>query len=252
VRRIFITGASSGIGAALARHYAALGSALGLVARRANLLEALAVELGDGGARVTLYPGDVSDTAFMQEASNRFLEAEGGADVVIANAGIGLSKPLAAAGAERVARLWAVNTTGVSNTLVPFIPALISQRSGVLVAMSSVAGFRALPGNTVYSASKAAIIAFMDGLRMELSGTGVHAMTICPGFVRTPLTEKNQFPQPFMLEAERAAELMSRAIEARKNTYTLPWQMRFVKGGLRLAPEALLRRVISATSGGRR
>lgn len=241
--RIFITGASSGIGAALARAYANAGAQLGLVARRGELLESLGAELGACGATATVYAVDVTDTHAMRAAADDFVERTGGIDRVIANAGIGIGDTLREGDSESVARLMRVNVIGVTNTLVPFIPAALRQSSGTLVAVSSVAGHRGLPGRAAYSASKAALITFMDALRMQLVGTGVHAMTLCPGFVRTPLTETLQHDLPFVLEPAAAASLMQRAIEANKKTYTLPWQMDLLRHVMVHAPEWLLRRL---------
>jgi short-subunit dehydrogenase len=202
MQRIFLTGASSGIGAGLARHYARPGAVLGLVARRAELLESLAGEL---------------------------------------RAGVGIRNALREGNAEDVARLVQINVIGVTNTVVPFVPALLAQGSGVLCAVSSVAGHRALPGRAAYSSSKRAVTTFMDGLRMDLHGTGVHAMTICPGFVRTPMTDGMK-GMLFLVELDDAVRQMAGAIEARRNTFTFPWQIRALRRVLALAPEWLLRR----------
>lgn len=245
MQRIFLTGASSGLGAGLARHYARPGATLGLVARRAAQLEQVARDVRAAGAAAHLYVADVADTDAMQEASRRFLDAAGGVDLVIANAGIGIRDGLREGEAGEVARLMRTNVIGVTNTVVPFVPAMIAQRSGVLCAISSMAGHRALPGRTAYCASKKAVTTFMDGLRMDLHGTGVHAMTICPGFVRTPLTE-GMDALPFLVELEDAVRAIAGAIEARRTTYTFPWQMRLLKEVVVRAPEWLLRRVAPA------
>jgi short-subunit dehydrogenase len=241
VQRIFITGASSGIGAGLARHYARAGATLGLVARRAELLDALAGELRAVGSTVHVLPADVADTAAMRAAIEAFLAAAGGADLVVANAGVGIRSALLEGNSEEVARLMQINVIGVTNTLVPFVPSMASQRSGVLCAVSSVAGHRAMPGRVAYSASKKAVTTFMDGLRMDLHGTGVHAMTICPGFVRTPLTE-GMPSMPFLVELDDAVREMVGAIDARRDTFTFPWQMNVLKEVMVRAPEWLVRR----------
>ncbi|HET9931204.1 MAG TPA: SDR family NAD(P)-dependent oxidoreductase, partial [Polyangiaceae bacterium] len=187
--KIFITGASSGIGEALARAYSRPGAHFGLVARRRELLEKLAAELRGTGAAVSVYPLDVTDTQAMHAAASDFVERAQGIDRVIANAGIGIGDTLRDGDSESVRHLMEVNVIGVTNTIVPFIPVALRQGFGTLVAVSSMAGHRALPGRAAYSASKAAVITFMDALRMQLVGTGVHSMTLCPGFVHTPLTE---------------------------------------------------------------
>jgi NAD(P)-dependent dehydrogenase (short-subunit alcohol dehydrogenase family) len=243
--RVFITGASSGIGQELARHYGTAGAQLGLVARRGELLEALAVELGQRGASVFVYAADVTDSAAMRRAIDDFVARAGGADLVIANAGIGIKDSLREGDSESVARLMSVNVVGVTNTIVPFIPVMLRQNSGKLVAMSSVAGHRGLPGRAAYSASKAAIITFMDALRMQLADTNVHAMTLCPGFIKTPLTAKLG-RLPFLLDVDAAVRLMAHAIEREKKTYTLPWQMNLLRPVLSNGPEWLVRRFAPA------
>ena len=241
MKRIFITGASSGLGAGLARKYAASGVTIGLVARRAALLDELARELRTAGAVVHVYPADVADTAGMRDAIDRFVVTAGGADLVVANAGVGIKSALLEGNAEDVARLMSINVIGVTNTVVPFVPVMVRQGSGVLCAVSSMAGHRALPGRVAYSASKKAVITFMDGLRMDLHDTGVHAMTICPGFVHTPMTEGLK-DMPFAIELDEAIRYMSGAIEEKKDTFTFPWQMNVLKEVLTRAPEWFVRK----------
>jgi short-subunit dehydrogenase len=246
VSRVFLTGASSGIGAALARRYAVPGATIGLVARRAELLSTLAGELRSRGATAHVLPGDVSDTEGMGAAALAFLDAAGGVDLVVANAGVGIPSALDQGDAKSVARLMQINVIGVTNTIIPFIPAVIAQKSGVLVAVSSMAGHRGLPGRVAYSSSKAAVITFMDGLRMELHGTGAHAMTICPGFVKTPMTDVLDHKMPFLVDVEKAVDWMIEAIDRHDRTFTFPWQMRMLRHVMVNAPEWLLRRAAPA------
>lgn len=245
--RIFLTGASSGLGRGLALELAVPGARFGLVARRRELLESLSRQLEERGCHVLVLPGDVRDTDVMAAAARDFLGWAGGADLVIANAGIGEGRRDERVDPARVAEVFAVNLIGTSNTLLPFVGPLRAQGSGMLVAVASVAGFRALPGSVSYSASKAAVLTFVEGLRMELHGSGVHAMAICPGFVRTPLTDKNDFAMPFLMDCERACRLMVRAMTERRATYVFPWQMRALGAVLRNAPEWFVRR--AATRG---
>ena len=241
--RVFITGASSGLGEGLARHYARAGATIGLCARRASVLSAVAAAIERDGGRAIVHAGDVSDTAAMEQAATAFAAECGGVDLVIANAGIGIPHQTLQGKAEPIAGLMRINVIGVTNTIVPFVPIMIRQGSGTLVAMGSVAGQRGLPGRAAYSASKAAVATFMDALRLELAGTNVHAMTLCPGFVETPLTATLPGKLPFVLKLDEAVAQMTRAIERRERRFLLPWQMRLLGHVLALAPEALVRRL---------
>lgn len=241
--RVFVTGASSGLGAALALACARPGAWLGLVARREAELAAVAAAARARGAQAVVLPADVTDAPAMATVAGRFLGAAGGVDLVLANAGVGLGKSIFDASAADVARLFAINLTGVSNTVLPFLPAMRAARAGVLCAVSSLAGDRALPGHGAYAASKAGARTFMDGLRLDLAGTGVHAMTVCPGFVRTPMTAGNP-RMPFVLDAEPAARAILAAVARRSRTYRFPWQMDLVRRVLVAVPEGLLAKLL--------
>jgi short-subunit dehydrogenase len=244
--RVFITGASSGLGEGLVRHYARPGAVIGLCARRAPLLAELAAVVKANGARAVVYAVDVSNTADMQRAASDFVAECGGVDLVIANAGIGIAHATLEGKSEPIAQLMQVNVIGVTNTVVPFVPVMVKQGSGVLVAVSSVAGHRGLPGRAAYSASKAAVITFMDALRLDLQGTGVHSMTLCPGFVRTPLTESLPGKLPFVISVDAAVAQMSHAIEQHAKTFTFPWQVRILSTVLKFAPERFVRKMSPA------
>lgn len=246
-RRVFITGASSGLGAGLARYYARPGAEIGLLARRADLLQDLANEVAGAGATAHLYCQDVRDTDAMGKVIEQYLQHSGGIDVVIANAGVGLNYNAHEASAKQAATLMHINVTGVINTLLPFLPVMRSQREGTLVALSSVAGFRALPWRSAYCASKAAVRIYMDGLRMELHASGVHAMTICPGFVDTALTQDTP-DRMFLLDVPTAVRKITRAIEKRRKTYIFPWPWRLLNPIWTLVPEVLLRKLVPPTS----
>ncbi|MEP7180893.1 MAG: SDR family oxidoreductase [Betaproteobacteria bacterium] len=235
---VFITGASSGIGAALARHYAAAGATVGLFARRRDTLDALAAGLP--AARAVVYEGDVRAAAALARAAADFVARFGSPDVVIANAGI--SRGTITDFAEDLPAFEAVldtNMLGIVRTFHPFMAAMRAARRGTLVGIASVAGFRGLPGSGAYSASKAASIAYLESLRVELSGSGVAVVTICPGFIRTPMTAKNPYRMPFLTDADKAARLIVRAIARRKRFYVLPWQMALVGRALRVLPRPL-------------
>ena len=234
---VIITGASSGIGRALAMEYGARGATLGLIARRADLLALLAASLP---VRSYTYAVDVTDASALAMAAQEFVASVGTPDVVIANAGVSAGtltgKPEDNAVFEEIL---AINVTGMMLTFQPFVEAMKRQRKGVLVGIASVAGFRGLPGAAAYSASKAAAISYLESLRVELRGSGVSVVTICPGYVVTPMTSKNPYRMPFLIDAGVAASKMARAIAARKRFYVLPWQMALVGWVLRRLPRPL-------------
>ncbi len=227
-QRIFITGASAGIGKALALAYAAPGVTLGLVARRKPLLDALEAELEARGAKVFCYPVDVRDAAKMARAVNGFVKSAGGVELAIANAGISARGGLTDGSAEPLAEVITVNVQGALHTLVPAVPHMVRQKRGHLVTIGSVAGFRGLPGRAEYNASKAAVKILMDGFRLELRRHGIRVTTICPGFVKSEMTARNKFRMPFLLEADQAARTIVSAIRRRKKTYVFPWQWRLL------------------------
>ncbi len=234
---VFITGASSGIGAALAAHYARAGASLGLVARRADALAAVA----DGLATTTVtYTADVADRAAMRAAAEDFIASQGVPDIVIANAGVSVGTlagaPQDLPAVERVLR---TNVIGLAATLAPFVAPMREQGSGILVGIASVAGFRGLPGAGAYSASKAAAINYLESLRIELAGSGVAVVTVCPGYIDTPMTRVNRYRMPFLLDADECARRIARAIEARRSFVVVPWQMALVGRLIRVLPNWL-------------
>lgn len=238
--RMLITGASAGIGLALARHYARPGAVLGLVARRAQRLEAARQALQATGAAVHAYSADVRDAARMGQVVREFWDAAGGVDIAVANAGISLGDGLRVGNPAPACEVIAVNVQGAINTLLPLIPLMLERRSGHLVAVGSVAGFRGLPGKGAYSASKAALKTLLDAWRVQLRGSGVFVTTLCPGYIATELTEGNPYPMPFILPVDDAARQIARAIERRATIYVFPWQMRLAVPLLRVVPDWLL------------
>ncbi len=234
LHRVFITGASSGIGEALARHYAQRGAVLGLVARRREQLEALQRELP--GTHL-IYPADVTDAEALAAAARDFMAQGGPPDIVIANAGVSAGT-LTEYGADLAAflRIFAVNVAGIFATFSPFVAPMRGAGRGRLVGIASVAGIRGLPGAGAYSASKAAAIAYLESLRVELHGSGVRVVTICPGYIATPMTAVNTYPMPFMLPADVAARRMARVIDSGRSYAVVPWQMGVVAKLLRMLP----------------
>lgn len=235
--RVFITGASSGIGAALARHYAARGATLGLVARREDVLQALCAALPGQGHRG--YAVDVRDTRALHAAAEDFLRG-GTVDVVIASAGVSFGT-LTAEPADLAAfrDIFDINVLGTAATFAPFLASMCDRRHGTLVGIASVAGVRGLPGAGAYCASKAAVRLYCESLRVELRGTGVRVVTLAPGFVATPMTAGNPYRMPFLMSAERFAARAGRAIEAGDRYRVIPWPMAWVARLLQLVPGAL-------------
>lgn len=249
--RIFITGASSGIGSALATHYAATGAILGLAARRADQLEALAVVLrAHGASAVSCYPLDVTDAAALRAAAEAFTTSHGAPDIVIANAGVSAGTLTEyAEDLDVIQRIFAINVFGMAATFSPFIAPMRAAaqqgRPGRLVGIGSVAGIRGLPGAEAYSASKAAAITYLESLRLELRDAGIKVVTIAPGYIATPMTAINPYRMPFLLPADEAARRFARAI-ARGSSYTvIPWQMGVVAKFLRILPNWLYDRLFA-------
>ncbi len=224
--RVVITGASSGIGEALARHYLAAGAEVALIARRPVNAE-----------RAISYSLDVTDEAALAAAARDFLDRFGAPDLVIANAGISSgTRGADPSDLAKLRRVLDVNVAGLAATLAAFAPAMREAGRGTLAGIASVAGFRGLPGNGAYCASKAAAIAWLESLRAELHGSGVSVVCICPGYIDTPMTQVNRFRMPFLLSADEAARRIARAIAARRRLAVIPWQMALVSVLLRAMP----------------
>ena len=243
VPTVFITGASSGIGESLARLYASRGFQLGLVARRNELLEKLAADLIP---RPAIYALDVRDAAGLKQAANDFMSRFGIPTIVIANAGVSrgtlteIEDDLKA-----FQEIFDINVMGMVNTFHPFVTPMQQAAKGTLVGIASVAGFRGIPGGGAYSASKAAAIKYCESLRVELHGSGVSVVTICPGYIRTPMTAVNKFKMPFLIDVDEAVMRFARAIDARTSFTVIPWTMGIAGRVLRIVPNWLYDRVFS-------
>lgn len=235
--KVFITGASSGIGAALAKHYASQGATLGLVARRGELLQELAAKLN---APVATYALDVRNADALDQAAQDFIGRFGVPDIVIANAGISRGT-LTENKEDSVAfrAIMDINVLGMVHTFQPFIAAMRQAGKGSLVGIASVAGIRGLPGAGAYSASKAAVISYLESLRVEMAPSGIHVTTIVPGYIRTPMTEVNTYKMPFLMEADVAAVKFAKAIANKRRFVVIPWQMGCLARFMRFIPPFL-------------
>ena len=235
---VFITGASAGIGEALARHYASRGATLGLFARRGEALAAMAAALAP--ATCATYIGDVRDADALRRAAADFIRRFGATDIVIGNAGVSVGTLTQYGEDAAVFRtVLDTNVLGLVHTFQPFLDEMLAAHRGTLVGIASVAGFRGLPGAGAYSASKAGAIAYLESLRVEMTGTGVKVVTICPGYIATAMTAKNPYRMPFLLPVDKAAELIAAAIARGSRFYVLPWQMAMLGRIFRMLPRPL-------------
>jgi len=238
-KRVFLTGASDGIGAAVA---AALGrerAQVLLFARRADRLDGVAAAIRQAGGAALACAGDVCHQADLDRAVAAARDAWGGLDIVIANAGVGDGETIDRMDPDRMVHVIEVNVNGVLRTVAATLPLLLAQGSGQLVGVASPAGFRGLPRGGAYSASKAAVTRFFESLRAKARARGVYVTVVHPGFVRTELTSRNKFKMPFLLDPEQAAEHILDAIRARRREYVFPWQMAVLMGVVRRLPNAL-------------
>mgnify|MGYP001189054682 FL=1 len=242
---VFITGASSGIGQALAERYHRAGWRLALAARRDAEMKSWAKARGMGAGSYEIYGADVSQPDSIIAAGQACMERQGLPDVVIANAGISVGVDTAQrADIDTMARVFATNNLGLAATFHPFVAAMARRGSGRLVGVASVAGIRGLPGHGAYCASKAAVISYCESLRGELRSSGVRVVTICPGYVDTPLTRENRYAMPFLMRPEAFADKALRVIESGASYRVIPWQMGVVAKLLRLLPDAWFDRLL--------
>ena len=242
---VYITGASSGIGQALALQYYERGYTLALVARRTEVMAQWAQENQLDAQRYALYHADVADIDSACAAGQACLDQQGLPDIVIANAGISWGvdtshrEDLAA-----MQQVLASNVMGVAATFQPFIAPMVARGSGRLVGISSIAGIRGLPGHGAYCASKTAVIAYCESLRAELQTSGVAVVTVLPGYVDTPLTRNNPYPMPFLLQPQEFAQRAHRVIERKARYAIIPWQMAAIGRIMRLLPAFMWDRMV--------
>jgi short-subunit dehydrogenase len=220
-----ITGASSGIGGALAIELAGRGARLGLVARRAEALSEVARSIEANGGRAVVLPADVRDADSLRAAAERLQIEIGPADVLIANAGIGPTRDGSELNPKEVSDVININVIGAANSVGAVLPQMMARSQGHLVVISSLAAYRGLPRSAAYCASKAAVSALFESLRLDLEPKGIAVTIIHPGFIKTPLTAGREAQMPFLMELDDAVQKIVRAIEKRKKSYAFPWQL---------------------------
>jgi short-subunit dehydrogenase len=245
---VLITGASSGIGRALALELGKRGAHLGLTARRAEELSKVAEEVSRAGGQALVLPADVRSTEEINKVAERVREKWGRVDVMIANAGMSTTTAGAQLDAGEAGDVITINVIGVVNSVASVLPDMVKRGDGQLVAISSLASYRGLPKSGAYSASKAAVSTFFESLRVDLRRSGIAVTVIHPGFIRTPMTANRKKKLPFLLEVDDAACRIIRAVERRARTYAFPWQLASLVRVIRHMPGALYDRLASNTS----
>jgi short-subunit dehydrogenase len=243
-----ITGASSGIGWALAKELSRRGAKVGLVARRRENLEKLAAEIAAANGTAAFATADVADREQTISAIRSLSAQLGPIDLLVANAGYGVPTQLEPMNVPEIEKTFKINVFGVIYSIEAALPDMLSRNRGHLVAVSSAAAYKGLPGESAYCASKAAVNVYMEGLRIQLRPRGIAVTAICPGFVTTEMTAGNKFDMPWLMDADRAAQLITWALSKKKSKYTFPWQMRILMWASRFAPDWYVRRAMKPAS----
>jgi len=238
-KKIFIMGASTGIGRALAQEYSKQNVILGLAARRLELLEEVAEICRKSNTETHIYKVDVTNENECSNSANDFINITGGIDIVIANSGVGRNDDILSGASDKINTVLSTNILGVTNTILPFIPTLKEQSSGSIVVISSVASFIPLPGRGGYASSKIAVRRLFDSWRPTLKEFSINTITICPGFIDTPMTERIRF-KPFLKDVDIAAKSFIKAIEKGKKTYIYPWQMYLLTKIVKVIPQSII------------
>lgn len=239
-----ITGASSGIGWALARSLAAEGCKVGLVARRREQLADLAGQIEKAGGSAAFAVADVAERTQTVAAIHDVAARLGPVDLLVANAGVGAPTTVEPFNVGDIEKQFRVNVLGIVYSIEAVLPQMLQRRRGHVAAISSLAAYKGLPGESAYTSSKAAVNVFMDGLRVQLRSKGIAVTTICPGFVQTPMTETNEFKMPWLLTADEAAKRIVRALKRKRKVYNFPWQTVLLMKCARWAPDWLLERTM--------
>lgn len=236
---VLITGASSGIGRGIATQVARHGAKLGLVARRAAVLEELVNELTAKGGQAVALPADVQDYDSLNSAVTSLREELGPVDLLIANAGIGATTDPAELKPAEVAKVINVNMLGAVNSVAAVVPGMVEKGSGHLVVISSLAAYRGLPKSAAYCASKAGVSAFFESLRLDLEPRGINVTIIHPGFIKTALTEGRHARMPYLMELDDAVLKIVHAIEKRRKSYAFPWQLASIVRAAMVMPNSM-------------
>jgi short-subunit dehydrogenase len=236
---VMITGASSGIGRGVALETAARGASVGLVARREELLHELEDEIGALNVKVVVAAADVRDAAAVRAAADRFRKELGPIDVLVANAGVGTSSHAVQLQPDHVAEVININVLGGVNTVAAVAPEMVERGQGRLVAISSLAAYRGLAKSAAYCASKAAMSAYFESVRIDLRNTGVEVTIIHPGFIKTAITAGREAKMPYLMELDDAVKKIVAAIEKGKRSYAFPWQLASMVRVTMLLPPAM-------------
>ena len=241
-----ITGASSGIGRALARELASQGCRVGLVARRKELLDALAAEIRQAGGTAETAAADVGDRGQTLAAVHDLRHRLGPIDLLVANAGVGAPTILEPFNVGQVEQMFRVNLLGVIFSIEAVLPEMLKRRQGHLAAVSSLGAYKGLPGESAYCASKAAVNTYLEGLRIQLREHHIAVTTVCPGFIETPMTAVNQFHMPGLMSAEKAARKIARALRRKRKVYNFPWRTTWLMKLTRWLPDWVVARVMKS------
>ena len=246
-----ITGASSGIGWELAKVLARQGCAVGLLARRRDRLEALAAEIQGAGGKAAIAVANVAERHPTIDAIHSLRAQLGPVDLLVANSGVGLPTTLEPMNMDQVENMIKVNYLGVVYAIEAVLPEMLQRGKGHLAAVSSLASYKGMPGESGYCSSKAAVNVYMEGLRIQLRTRGIAVTTICPGFVKTAMTDVNVFPMPWLMSAEKAANKIAAALKRKKKVYNFPWQMALLMRLTRWAPDWIMARAVGGYTGDR-
>jgi short-subunit dehydrogenase len=242
---VVITGASSGLGEALAIEMGRRGHTLGLVSRRLDMLGEVAEKVRATGAKAAIAAADCTDREAVHRAVASLVEVNGPVDLLVANAGGGGPTPATKIDAAKIVGQMRLNFEGVVYAFEAVLPAMVARKAGHVAAVSSLAAFKGMPGDGAYSASKAAVSVLCDAFGLELAAHGIAVTTIHPGFVRTPMTAKNKFPMPFMMDADRAARIMADGLERRKREINYPFPTMILARLARWIPARLLMAILN-------